>query len=87
MSPHETNAASLKLPAFWYDDPEIWFARIDAQFSTHGITQDSTKFDYVISILDNATASEVKDIVINPPTDDKYVAIKKALLEYPKGLF
>ena len=74
------NAVSLKLPEFWTDDPEVWFARIESQFSTHGITQDGTKFDYVVSAIDNSTASEVKDILLHPPTENKYTAIKAALL-------
>jgi hypothetical protein len=74
------NAVSLKLPEFWSEDPEVWFARIEAQFSTRNISQDGTKFDYVVAALDNATASEVKDLLLHPPPEDKYTAIKNALL-------
>lgn len=73
------NAVSIKLPEFWEDDPEVWFARVEAQFNTRGITNDGTKFDYIITSLGNSTASEVKAIILNPPAADKYDTIKKAL--------
>merc|ERR1712024_77694 len=73
-------AASLKLPEFWTDKPEVWFARVESQFGTKQITVDKTKFDYVISSLDNATAGEVEPILKTPPAADKYDALKAALL-------
>ena len=76
-----TNAVSLKLPEFWPNNPEVWFARIEAQFNTKGITQDGTKFDYLVSSLDNSTASEVEATLLHPPALDKYGALKKALLQ------
>ena len=73
-------AASLKLPDFWTDKPEVWFARVESQFGTKGITVDKTKFDYVVSSLDNGTAGEVEAILTAPPDDNKYDALKTALL-------
>jgi len=73
-------AVSIKLPDFWPDDPEVWFARIESQFATRGITSDNTRFDYVVSTLDNATASEVKAVLLNPPTTEKFKTIKEALI-------
>ena len=72
--------ASLKLPDFWTDKPEVWFARVESQFGTKGITVDKTKFDYVVSSLDNSTAGEVEAILTTPPDNNKYDALKTALL-------
>ena len=74
------NAVSVKLPKFWPDDPEVWFVRVEAQLRSRSVTQDQTKFDYVIAALDNATAAEVKSILLNPPEEDKYGTLKTALL-------
>ena len=44
------NAARInKFPPFWPEDPEIWFAQIEALFNIHNITTDNTKFDYVLA--------------------------------------
>ena len=74
-------AVALKLPEFWTDKPEVWFARVEAQFGTKGINQDDTKFNYLVSSLDNTTAGEVEAILLHPPQADKYEALKKALLQ------
>ena len=73
-------AVSLKLPDFWTNKPEVWFARVKSQFGTKNITVDQTKFDYVVSSLDNSTAGEVEDILTAPPAENKYDALKTALL-------
>ena len=57
---------SLKLPPFWANDPAIWFAQIEAQFATKGITQEQTKFSHVISSLQPDVATEVRDLLLNP---------------------
>ena len=76
----EVSAVSLKLPEFWLEDPEIWFLRVEAQLRSKSITADQTKFDYVVTALDNRAAAEVKAVLVHLPEQDKYAAIKKALL-------
>ncbi|GFR65672.1 transposon Ty3-G Gag-Pol polyprotein [Elysia marginata] len=70
-----------KLPEFWTTSPEVWFARVEAQFGTKNITTDQTKYDYVVSALDVKTAEEVQDVLVNPPDTNKYITIKTALLK------
>ena len=38
------------------------------QFALSNITEDWTKFYYVISQLENKYAAEVEDVISNPPT-------------------
>ena len=74
------SAVSVKLSEFWPEDPEVWFIRVEAQLRSRSVTQDQTKFDYVVASLDNSTAAEVKAVLLHPPAANKYDAIKEALL-------
>lgn len=71
----------VRVPPFWAEEPEIWFAQVEGQFSISGITSDSTKFNYVIAQLDNQYSREVKDIIINPPATQKYEKLKSELIK------
>ena len=79
LSTTKIQAVSVKLPEFWTDDPEIWFLRAEAQFRSKSIIIDQTKFDYIITALDNRAAAEVKAVLLNPPEQGKYNALKTAL--------
>ena len=71
----------IRVPTFWPEEPEIWFAQIEGQFAISGITNDLTKFNYVISQLDHRFSKEVKDIIINPPASNKYDKLKSELIK------
>lgn len=72
---------SPKIPVFWPEEPEIWFAQVEGQFANSGVVSDTTKFNYVISQLDQQFSREVKDIIINPPTSNKYQKLKEELIK------
>ena len=69
-------AVNLKLPAFWANDPTRWFAQVDAQFLTQGITAQETKFAHVVASLQPEIAQEVWSILIEPPTERPYDSLK-----------
>ena len=65
--PAQVAALQIKLPLFWPQDPQLWFAQIEAQFTIRHITVSRTKFDYVIASLAPEFAVEVRDLLLNPP--------------------
>ncbi|XP_070155853.1 uncharacterized protein [Polyergus mexicanus] len=73
------NKFAIKIPPFWND--ELWFAQLEGQFILSGITQDTTQCSYVLSQLDSRQIREVKDIITHPPEANKYVVIKRALVQ------
>lgn len=70
----------LKLPTFWTSQPSVWFAQAEAQFHLRNITKDTTKYYYVISALDQSTASRMLDVISHPPEQQKYEDLKQKLL-------
>ena len=75
------HAVSLKLPTFWTSQPQVWFAQAEAQFNIRGITVDETKYFYVLSALDQDTATRLLDLISLPLPDSKYAALKERLLD------
>lgn len=71
----------VRVPPFWPEEPDIWFAQVEGQFAISGITSDHTKFSYVIGQLDNQHSREVKDIIVNPPTTNRYETLKSELIK------
>ena len=71
-------AVSVKLPPFWPDKTQLWFAQSEAQFEIKGITAEKTKYSYVVSMLDTKTAEQAMDIIAAPP-DNPYTVLKNRL--------
>jgi hypothetical protein len=69
----------IKLPAFWVVNPEVWFARIEAQFRIRGISRDESKYNHVVGVIENEIAAEVIPF-LNLTGADRYDKIKSALL-------
>lgn len=75
------SARIAKLPSFWKDEPEVWFIQVEATFRLHGITQDSTKYEYLVANLEPSILFLVKDIILNTSLTDKYAAMKKRITD------
>ncbi|XP_078495310.1 uncharacterized protein LOC144750120, partial [Ciona intestinalis] len=75
------SAVTLKLPTFWTEQARVWFQQTEAQFALRKITCDETKYFYVVSSLDEKTASRLVDLLEEPPRDNKYGKIKQRLLD------
>lgn len=71
----------VRVPPFWPEEPEVWFAQIESQFELSNITADSTKFNFVAAQLDQECARTMKDVLINPPKTGKYEKLKTELFK------
>lgn len=72
---------SVKLPPFWPSDPEVWFAQVEAHFTTRRITTQKTRFEYVIASLSPEVATEVRDLILKPPEGTPYTVLKEQLIK------
>lgn len=71
---------SVKLPPFWPSDPEIWFAQVEATFTTRRITSEKTRFDYIIASLSPEVATEIRDLILKPPDTTPYKVLREQLI-------
>lgn len=71
---------TAKLPPFWPERPALWFAQVEAQFALCGVTNEITKFNYVVSQLEHRYAAEVEDIITSPPPEP-YRRLKEELVQ------
>jgi hypothetical protein len=74
-------AVSLKIPPFRPADPHIWFAQVEVQFCTRGISSEKTKFDHVVASLTPEYAQEIRDLILSPPTTTPYTTLKFQLIQ------
>lgn len=77
----EAFRVGVKIPPFWPEKPTIWFSQIEGQFAMARITDDTTKFYYVLSHLDRQYAVEVEDVITSPPEKGKYEKLKLELIK------
>lgn len=71
---------TIKAPPFWPEETRLWFVRLEAQFNAAGITSSKTKFNHVVSALDNAAIQEVAKAVETPRPGEEYESVKEALM-------
>ena len=77
----EISRVTLKVPPFWYESPEIWFAQIESQFTITQTTTDITRFNTVVASIEAKILTQVSDAVLNPPETNKYANLKAEILK------
>lgn len=55
-------APAMRIPAFWLEKIAVWFRQLEPQFTIAKITDDETKYRYVICQLDAKHVEEVEDL-------------------------
>jgi len=79
--PQSSSAFPIKLPNFWQSNPSGWFYSIEAQFALRNITDDTTRYHYVLASLGNDTSAAIEGLLDNPPRSNLYAALKTELLK------
>lgn len=77
----ESFRVGVRVPPFYPEKPSLWFSQMEAQFVLSNIKADDTKFYYITGHLDPQYASEVQDILENPPETGKYDKLKHELIK------
>lgn len=74
---------AVKIPAYNFADPSLWFLMCEATFelgTPKAISESKTKFNYIASNLPPEAATVVRDVIVNPDKDDPYGVLKKELI-------
>ncbi|KAF6200605.1 hypothetical protein GE061_005048 [Apolygus lucorum] len=64
---------SIKIPPLWRRNVKVWRLQVDAQFANSPVTQELTKYNYVLASLDGDVAELISDLLL------KRAAIKYAV--------
>ena len=72
-------SVALKLPVFWPEATEVWFAQADPQFAIKNITVSKTKFYHAVASLPQDVAAQILDLIRAPPAGDPYEVLKECL--------
>lgn len=80
-TPPTITAVNIKILPFWPADPAVWFAQVEAQFTTRGITSQKTRFDHIVAFLSPEVAMEVRDLILRPPAERPYDTLKEQLVK------
>ncbi|GFQ96940.1 uncharacterized protein TNCT_17111 [Trichonephila clavata] len=78
---NQISHVAVKPPPFWKHNPALWFVRLEAQLELAKILNDTPKFNYVLSAVESDILNSVSDLVLKPPENGKYDALKKRLIE------
>lgn len=69
-----------RIPEFWTEMPRLWFAQFDSIMAPQK-QSDEIKFNVIVSKLNREAIQQISDILLQPPADKKYQAVKDRLLQ------
>jgi hypothetical protein len=73
---------AFKIPDFWPHDPATWFRKLESKFRICNISQSSTKYDHLLSVLPTEVCSNIYDNLeeIDDNATDTYEQLKALLV-------
>ncbi|XP_049861514.1 uncharacterized protein LOC126355269 [Schistocerca gregaria] len=72
--------ATIQTLQFLLDKLQLWFAMIELTFAQSKIHDEQTKFAITVNVLDARAATTAEDVILRPPTERPYMALKNVLL-------
>lgn len=70
----------VHVPNFNKDNPNLWFAQIERSFVLCDVVLDDDKFDVVAVKLEGEILLATEDLIINPPSENKFAALKERII-------
>ena len=77
----QVSSASVKLPAFWAHDPELWFYQVEAMFVSKRVNSEIGRYNHLVASITPEVAANVRRFIVNRPEHDPYSKLKSVLLE------
>ena len=78
----QSQKRATNLPEFRIaSDVELWFNQIETQFALHQIDDDDERYSLTCAALSGEIASDVRDVLLQPFTSNKYDSLKAILIE------
>ncbi|KAH6926433.1 hypothetical protein HPB50_019229 [Hyalomma asiaticum] len=81
MHPRHVAALQLRQPTFWLNNPQLWFAQVEATFDLHHISSEVPRFRHLLCNLSPDVAQEVADVIAAPLHDAQYQCLKQSILD------
>ena len=73
-------STSQRIPPIWRDKIRLWFAQFEAIMNAQK-KGDQTMFELVIGQLERQDLDEISDIILHPPANQRYEALKSRLFQ------
>ena len=80
----ESSITAVRIPAFNFKDPALWFSMCDSTFelgTPKPVTDSRTKYNYVVAHLPPEAASTVRNIILHPDATDPYGVLRNQLIK------
>lgn len=73
-------STSLRIPPIWRDRIRLWFAQFEAVMASQK-KGDQAMYELVIGQLERQDLDEISDIILRPPENHRYEALKSRLFQ------